>query len=141
MELCDCGTCNSTGYSSVRRCYQAGRCPTRNGCSTSSTRIVNEVQSKANRHPMLPGLDENPEFYQARVLISEMTFVAPEHRKEKIHKHGHMHIDDYRKRADRFNNELVIAGHLSTRYNHNQVKRFVQRALPGMLDGRLKLWI
>ena len=70
-----------------------------------------------------------------------MTFVAPEHRKEKIHKHGHMHIDDYRQRAERFNNELIIAAHLSTRYNGAQVKRFVQKALPDALGGRLKLWL
>jgi ribonuclease Z len=87
------------------------------------------------------GLDDNPVFFQSRVLISEMTFVAPEHRKDKIHKHGHMHIDDFRDRADRFQNELVIAAHLSTRYNSPQVKRFVQKALPDRLNGRLKLWI
>lgn len=87
------------------------------------------------------GLDENPVFFEARILVSEMTFVAPEHRKEKIHKHGHMHVDDYRQRENRFNNELVIAAHLSTRYNAAQVQRFVQRALPDMLGGRLKLWI
>ena len=77
------------------------------------------------------GLDENPVFFDAKILISEMTFVAPEHRKEKIHKHGHMHIDDYRQRAERFNNELIIAAHLSTRYNLAQVKRFVQKAFAG----------
>ncbi len=43
------------------------------------------------------GLDDNPVFYDAKILINEMTFVAPEHRKDKIHKHGHMHIDDWRK--------------------------------------------
>lgn len=88
-----------------------------------------------------PGLDNNPEFFEAKVLISELTFVAPEHRKEKIHKHGHMHIDDYRDRADRFQNELIIAGHLSTRYNESQVRRIVRQALPDMLDNRLKLWL
>ncbi|MGB0598965.1 MAG: MBL fold metallo-hydrolase [Rubripirellula sp.] len=87
------------------------------------------------------GLDLNPVFYESKILISEMTFVAPEHRKEKIHKHGHMHVDDYRKRAEHFKNELVIAAHLSTRYNASQVKRFVQRALPDQLGGRLKLWL
>ncbi|MDB4624767.1 MBL fold metallo-hydrolase [Rubripirellula sp.] len=87
------------------------------------------------------GLDENPVFFDAKILITEMTFVAPEHRKEKIHKHGHMHIDDYRQRAERFNNELIIAAHLSTRYNVAQVKRFVQKALPDALGGRLKLWL
>ena len=87
------------------------------------------------------GLDNNPEFYQAQTLITELTFVAPEHRKEKIHKHGHMHVDDFRDRAECFENELVIAGHLSTRYNQRQVKRLVRKALPDLLDGRLKLWI
>ena len=88
-----------------------------------------------------PGLDNNPVFYESKILISELTFVAPEHRKDKIHKHGHMHVDDYKTRAERFKNELVIAGHLSTRYNDGQVERLVKRALPGMLDGRLKLWL
>lgn len=87
------------------------------------------------------GLDANPVFYDAKILISELTFVAPEHRKDTIHKHGHMHVDDYVKRSDRFNNELVIAGHLSTRYNDAQVKRLVQKTMPGMLDGRMKLWL
>lgn len=88
-----------------------------------------------------PGLDKNPELYKARVLISEMTFLAPDHRKEKIHKHGHMHLDDYVARRDRFENELVIAGHLSTRYNDKQAKRLVRKTLPCMLDGRLMLWL
>lgn len=88
-----------------------------------------------------PGLDDNPDFYRTKILISELTFVAPEHRREKIHKHGHMHIDDYRERADRFENEVIIAGHLSTRYNANQARRFVRRTLPEMLDGRLRLWL
>ena len=66
------------------------------------------------------GLDNCPEMYEARVLISEMTFVAPSHRKDKIHKHGHMHLDDYVDRKDRFKNERVIVGHFSTRYNSRQ---------------------
>ena len=88
-----------------------------------------------------PGLDNNPVFFESKILISELTFVAPEHRKELIHKNGHMHVDDYVKRADKFQNELVIAGHLSTRYNDSQVKRLVSKALPDMLGGKLKLWI
>jgi ribonuclease Z len=87
------------------------------------------------------GLDDNPVFFEAKTLIAEMTFVAPEHRKEKIHKHGHMHVDDFRKRQDQFQNELIIASHLSTRYNTHQVKKFVSKALPDALGGRLKLWI
>ncbi len=87
------------------------------------------------------GLDACPEMYQAKILIAELTFVAPEHRKEKIHKHGHMHLDDWVDRKDRFENELVIAGHLSTRYHPRKVESLVKQALPEMLDGRLTLWL
>lgn len=87
------------------------------------------------------GLDNNPEMYEAQVLITEMTFVAPQHRKDKIHKHGHMHLDDYIARQESFKNELVIAGHYSVRYSRNQVLRLVEKKLPDMLDGRLKVWL
>lgn len=87
------------------------------------------------------GLDECPLMYEAKVLIVEMTFVAPDHRKEKIHKHGHMHLDDFVERRDRFQNERIIASHFSTRYHHRQIRHFVEKALPDMLDGRLHLWL
>jgi len=87
------------------------------------------------------GLDRCPAMYEAKILIAELTFVSPEHRKEKIHKSGHMHLDDWVDRREKFNNELIIAGHLSTRYHPNKVRRMVENALPGMLDGRLKLWL
>jgi ribonuclease Z len=86
------------------------------------------------------GLDENPEFYEAKILVTEMTFVAPDHRKEKIHKHGHMHLDDYVSRKDLFKNELIIASHFSTRYSDRQIRREVEKRLPGMLGGKLYLW-
>lgn len=87
------------------------------------------------------GLDDNPEMYGAEILITEMTFVAPGHRKEKIHKHGHTHLDDIALLCDRFKNKLVICGHFSTRYNDTQINRWVRKSLPDMLDGRLHLWL
>jgi ribonuclease Z len=87
------------------------------------------------------GLDAAPEMYKAKVLIAEMTFVDPEHRKEKIHKFGHMHLDDWVDRQALFENELVIASHLSTRYHARQVEAMVRKALPEMLGGRLHLWL
>jgi ribonuclease Z len=53
------------------------------------------------------GLDNNPVVYQAKILITEMSFVRPNHRREKIHKFGHM------QRADRggpFQHALSSAG-------------------------------
>jgi len=87
------------------------------------------------------GLDANPAMYEAKILITEMSFIAPSHRKDRIHKHGHMHLDDYVERQNRFANELVIAAHFSTRYHDKQVLHFVRKALPGMLGGRLHLWL
>ncbi|MEM7453427.1 MAG: metal-dependent hydrolase [Planctomycetota bacterium] len=86
------------------------------------------------------GLDDNPEFYECRILITELTFIAPDHRRHLIHKNGHMHLDDIAKRAGNFQNEIVIAGHLSTRYNPGAAKKLVEKKLPDMLGGRLKLW-
>ncbi|QDV12580.1 ribonuclease Z [Rosistilla oblonga] len=87
------------------------------------------------------GLDDNPEVFDCKILIAEMTFIAPDHRKEKIHKHGHMHLDDWVARKDRFNNELIIASHFSTRYSDQQIRRMVEKKLPGLLGGRLNLWL
>jgi len=87
------------------------------------------------------GLDDNPAMYEAEVLITEVTFVAPRHRKEKIHKHGHLHLDDVIERRDRFRNELIIATHFSTRYHDGQIRRHIQKRLPDLLDGRMHLWL
>jgi ribonuclease Z len=87
------------------------------------------------------GLDDNPDMYRAEVLITELTFVAPDHRRQTIRKLGHMHLDDIVQRRERFQNKMIIASHFSTRYHERQVQRLVEQALPGLLDGRLQLWI
>jgi ribonuclease Z len=87
------------------------------------------------------GLDSCPAMYEAQVLVLEITFVAPSHRKDKIHKFGHIHLDDVVERRGRFHNELVIASHFSTRYSRKRVADLVARAVPDMFDGRLRLWL
>lgn len=87
------------------------------------------------------GLDACPAMFEADVLIMELTFVSPRHRKEQIRKFGHMHLDDLVERRDRFSNKLLIASHFSTRYQSRQIRYHVQKRLPDMLDGRLHLWI
>jgi ribonuclease Z len=67
--------------------------------------------------------------------------VAPSHRKDKIHKFGHIHLDDLVDRRERFQNELIIASHFSTRYVDSRITRLVQRAFPDLLGGRLHLWL
>ncbi|MAT72051.1 MAG: metal-dependent hydrolase [Planctomycetaceae bacterium] len=110
----------------------------------AGTEVTHEV-----RHPLVAyagdtapaGLDATPAMFEAKILICEMTFVAPDHRREKIHKFGHMHLDDFVERRERFQNELIIASHMSTRYHESRVRRIVEKRLPDMLDGRLKLWL
>jgi len=112
-------------------------------------RLAGEEVTNETRLPQLAylgdsapeGLDACPAMYQARVLIMEVTFVSPRHRKDRIHKFGHMHLDDVVERRERFANELVIASHFSTRYHAGQIRHYVEKALPDMLDGRLHLWI
>ena len=87
------------------------------------------------------GLDGCPDVFNAQVLITEVTFFRPEHRKEKIHKFGHMHLDDIIERAERFKNELLIFGHFSTRYNEHQFEKALQLRLPTSLKDRVVAWL
>jgi ribonuclease Z len=87
------------------------------------------------------GLDNYPPVFEAKVLITELSFIRPNHRREKIHKFGHMHLDDFLERADRFKNELIICAHFSTRYHPREVKQYVTAKLPPGLRERILLWV
>ena len=87
------------------------------------------------------GLDADPAVYESKILITEMTFFRPEHRKDKIHKFGHTHLDDILERADRFRNELIVLGHFSTRYMDTQIRKAVEKRLPAELKERVHLWL
>lgn len=86
------------------------------------------------------GLDSHEDVYRSEVLITEMTFFRPDHRKEKIHKYGHMHLDDFLDRADQFKNELIILSHLSTRTAVEGAAKALQKRLPPDLYDRVYLW-
>ncbi len=88
-----------------------------------------------------PGIDNYPPIFDAKILITEITFFRPEHRKEKIYKFGHMHLDDIIERAEKFHNELIIAMHFSTRYATNQIEKAVMKKIPAQLKDRIKLWL
>src|SRR5260370_14471421 len=87
------------------------------------------------------GIDALPEIYSAEILILEMTFVAPGERASVIHKYGHTHLDDIIARADRFENEVIIASHFSTRLHPDQIHRIAEKRLPEPTRGRLKIWL
>jgi ribonuclease Z len=110
----------------------------------SGTAVTREV-----RTPLLAytgdtspaGLDDYPPVYEAKILITEVSFIRPSHRREKIHKFGHMHLDDVVERAERFRNELIIFAHFSTRYHAQEIRRLIEGKLPPHLKERVKLWV
>src|SRR5947209_8559114 len=87
------------------------------------------------------GLDAYPPVYEAKILITELSFIRANHRREKIHKFGHMHLDDFIERADRFKNELIICCHFSTRYHPSEVRRVIDAKLPASLRDRIRIWL
>jgi ribonuclease Z len=86
-------------------------------------------------------LDAHPAVFQAKILITEMSFIRPNHRRERIHKFGHMHLDDFLERAALFQNERIVCSHFSTRYHPNEVRRLIDTKLPAALRERIKLWL
>jgi ribonuclease Z len=87
------------------------------------------------------GLDAFPDAYTAEILIMEMTFVSQAERPDRIHKYGHTHLDDFLARADRFQNEVIIASHFSTRMHSDSIQRIVEKKMPEVLKSRLKVWL
>lgn len=112
-------------------------------------RLAGEDVTHEVRYPLVcyvgdsapAGLDNYPPVYEAQVLITELTFFRPEHRKEKIHKFGHTHLDDILERAERFKNELIIFTHFSTRYHDKSIQAAIEQRLPAGLRERVKLWM
>lgn len=87
------------------------------------------------------GLDACPAAFQAKILITELSFIRANHRREKIHKYGHMHLDDFIERQDRFHNELIVVGHFSTRYHPVEVRKTLDAKMPIQLKNKMKFWI
>jgi ribonuclease Z len=112
-------------------------------------RLGGTVVTREVRTPLLAytgdtspaGLDNYPAVYEAKILITEVSFIRPNHRREKIHKFGHMHLDDVVERAERFRNELIVFSHFSTRYHPQEIRRLIESKLPARLQERVKLWV
>jgi ribonuclease Z len=86
------------------------------------------------------GLDADPAVYQAKVLITELSFARPEHTPARIHAFGHLHLNDFVERAGRFQNELIIAAHVTSRDDPADVARWAADRLPVGLRERVKVW-
>ena len=86
------------------------------------------------------GLEADPAIYQAKVLITEMSFARAEHERARIHEFGHLHLEDFVERADRFHNELIVVAHVTSRDEPADFLRLIQATLPPGLRERVKVW-
>jgi ribonuclease Z len=86
------------------------------------------------------GLDADPAVYAAKILITELSFARPDHTPAKIHEFGHLHLDDFADRADRFQNELIIAAHVTSRDEPASFRQWADERLPADLRERFHVW-
>jgi len=79
---------------------------------------------------------ERPEVLDAKVLITECTFLEPGHRKRAgIGKH--LHLDDIVRLLEMFNGEAVVLTHLSRRTNLSIVRKTLDDYVPAHLRDKL----
>jgi ribonuclease Z len=84
-------------------------------------------------------LDRNPEMYRSRLLIMEVTFIDEKISVERARHQGHIHLDEFIARADRFENEAILLTHLSARYGSSQAEDLLRARLPPALSQRVTL--
>ncbi|WP_040887580.1 MBL fold metallo-hydrolase [Zavarzinella formosa] len=86
------------------------------------------------------GWDSEPAVFASQILMTEMSFAREEHSRDRIRAFGHTHLDDFVEQAERFQNELIIAAHLTTRDEPGQFREWAKARLPAGLFERLRIW-
>ncbi len=74
-------------------------------------------------------LFDRPDVLNAQVLITECTFIDPEHR-DRAAVGKHLHLDDIVKLLDRCTSKAVVLTHLSRRSNIYQARQRIDAAIP-----------
>jgi ribonuclease Z len=79
--------------------------------------------------------DAAPELFTARALLIECSFLRPDD-VDRARVYGHLHLQDFLDRADRFENEAIVLTHFSQRYTAAEIREGL-RALPPDLARRV----
>jgi len=79
---------------------------------------------------------ERPEVTDARILITECTFLEPGHRK-RAGVGKHLHLDDIIQLLEMFKGEAVVLTHLSRRTNMSVVRKTLEQHVPEKLREKL----
>lgn len=83
-------------------------------------------------------LFDRPDVLNAKILITECTFLEPGHR-DRAAVGKHMHLDDIVKLLDRCTSEAVVLVHQSRRTHAGAVRQFVDAAIPAEHRDRVHL--
>lgn len=85
--------------------------------------------------------EANPFLFETRVLLIEMTFLNESPSPSTAHRHGHLHLQDFLDRRERFQNEILIPTHFSSRYSLEVIRGLLSLNLPEDLRRRMRPWI
>ena len=83
-------------------------------------------------------LEREPRLLESRVLIIEVTYLAPEHRRRAA-EYGHLHLEDLVRVQEAMSNEAVLLVHLSRRHRLEELRRAVDERMPRIAD-RVVVW-
>jgi ribonuclease Z len=81
--------------------------------------------------------DHAPDLLNARVLITECTFLDDKKTLEAARAGCHIHLDELIERAERFQNEHIVVMHLSQLYRPDEVAGILDRRVPPALRARM----
>ncbi len=86
--------------------------------------------------------DKNPFLLETRILITECTGLDDKMDRDKVQKHGHIHLDhlvEYFKDHE-FQGEKLVLGHFSARYSSSYCKQMIlEKLTPVMGEGISKI--
>jgi ribonuclease Z len=74
-----------------------------------------------------------PRLLDTPILVVECTFIGEEER-ERAHRFGHLHVDDFAAVADRLRAKSIVLHHLSRRYDSAALLSVVKSTLPRLSD-------
>ena len=74
--------------------------------------------------------EQNPNIFNSKVIVTEVTFFCDKIQPEKSQRRGHMHIYDLLPYEEQLKNTTLIIMHVSTRYSVSKVHDIIHNVLP-----------
>jgi ribonuclease Z len=80
---------------------------------------------------------QNKFIFQSPILFIEVTYIDGD--VSKAHDWGHIHLDEIIKNADRFQNQILVLCHLSSKYSLSYIIQCLKRKMPMNLAKRVHI--